>query len=328
MSNQKQNKKTVVLSSLVIGLAGMVLMGVMKNKLLNVPFFKRLLQFKNVGLDSMKDFLEIAELNYRVFDSSLLGDLYKLDPSLNDGVRVAWDLDESTGYTIFVSAEPISKELLFNDSKIPLLRVDEVKDLQTKSNWIRRIQIGAIDQIKKTEKNMPWVELDQEDLPEEEVDPKIKDGRPLGSKTIVNTFNIPFNSFYSRLRSRNGRVSKEISHPSLRKKEEQIQEVRTTIFSRGRHHYLKITQNQLEHRSTIYDYQVVLYLSDGQGLRRLVPPFKESIEIRLGVVQPCLCYITGIREIGEPFEQYVGWIGEEKALTLDGELELYLDPTF
>lgn len=67
MSSRNRNRKqTIVIASIVIGIISMILMGILKKTLVKIPLFNNILQLKNVGLDSMKDFLEVSELNLRV----------------------------------------------------------------------------------------------------------------------------------------------------------------------------------------------------------------------------------------------------------------------
>lgn len=144
----------------------------------------------------------------------------------------------------------------------------------------------------------------------------------------IGVFWIPFKSFYSRVRSSSGRISQEISYPVAVQTEYEPPEVEARVIQRKKNWILTIKENRTEKNSPVYDYQVLLYIADGKGRRVDVPPFRSETEVNLGQLHPCLCYLTGIREIGAVFEQYVGWIGEERALSLDGELDQYLDPDF
>ncbi len=336
-------RQTVVVTSVVLGVVSMILMTIMRRSLAKIPLVAKLLRIKSLGLDSMKDFLEIAELNYRiatpedkmmaaviddVLDSSDEGfDMFSEQKDLKpdgvkDEVEVTWDGDESRLYTIFISTEPIVKQILFSEDKIPLLNKTEIQTLRESSNWIRRIVVGYSPPPSKQKEKIPADKT-----------AKRKPGEPLTEDELHSgltrtSWKIPFLKFYSRLKSSNGRVSKEISYPALKTSLPPKPEVETRLFKAGRDYFLDIKEDETVMKSHIYDYQVVFYVANGQGFRKCVPPFNAETTIQLGHLQPCLCYLIGVREIGAAFEQFVGWIGEEQALNLDGELEKYLDQDF
>lgn len=133
------------------------------------------------------------------------------------------------------------------------------------------------------------------------------------------SFTVPFNKFHSRLRSARGRISNSISYPSIKRKYIDKEQIVCWIIKRHDEYMVCIRETNDKNNTKILFYEIILYMDDGMGVRRKVPPFKDFIRINLGPLNPCLCYIQASRSIGISLEKFVGWIGEEEALTLKDE---------
>lgn len=263
-------------------------MGVMKHSLQKIPFIDRLLQLKNIGVDSMKDFLEVSELKLRIAD-----DQPRISNHINDenlGTTIEWDSDDSSSYLIFISSEYIPKIKLLHANHIPDFDEKELSILQNSSNWTRKLLITP---------------------------PKV-DNR---SKVKSLQQRIALKKFNCRVRSDYGRISRHLAYPADGKTKLQRNEIDVWILTKGRDYHLCILESV---PGSILEYSVVLYVKDGTGLKIDVPPFKRFIDFNLGPVTPSLCYLTGVRSVGIPFEQFVAWLGQEKVLYDDSELQEYL----
>lgn len=285
----KRNKGYIkALISVLVSIISMVLMGMMRKTVSSIPFINNILQFKNVGLDSIKDFLEVHELNLKIDEGTVNGEsiLYGTKArALYDGIKIVWNHDESIRYTLIISTGEISKISMMYEKEIKLLLAEEVDELKRSSGWTRKVIID----------------------------------RKGDAKTYH--YHVPFSKFYCRLKSDNGRVSNQIVYPDKSVPRIEQQEIKAWIqFERGQH-YINVQESDEIDSGTIKDYQVLLYISDGRGLVKSLPKFKKSIKFKIGRVPPSLCFLTGTRNIGSKFEQYVGWIGEETSLTLNGILD-------
>jgi len=290
-----KRRQTAVVASVALSLISIAILGVLRKTASRVPFFRKLFQLQNLGLDSMKDFLEISELNLRT-ESPSIDYLDADEVKDNKGAKleheITWDSDGSDHYTIFISSEYIGKLRLL-DSSIELLMEQDVVDLKDFTNWIRKIKVHKDE---------------------------------LSVNSVMNTcsYTIPFEKFNCRVRSSNGRVSRHFEYPAPDREATPDREVDCWVVPEGDSYYFYLMERNGKSKS-IYEYQLVIYLNDGKGLVRTVPPFKQFLRLKLGSLPSGLCYLTGVRSVGVPFEQYVGWIGEHNALTLDGELAKYAD---
>lgn len=323
-------KKGAIITSVVLGVVSMILMGLAKKTVFKMPFVKHVLKVKNIGLDSMKDFLEISELNLRIDAiAHSTTDAYRAEV-IYDGIPIKWDSDDSTSYTIFVSPEPIVKHKLFDSDSIPFLEDEEVESLKTSSTWIRKIVLGK-DTSKSADKKdippffqqSPRKDKEEEydaDNPETYFNPD-SDRTEFYTNNVRTDYRLPFTQFYCRIRSSNGRVSKELEYPGRNVTPLKKSELNTRIFKRGLDYYIQLEKNDSSKTSPIVDCQAILYVSDGKGRIINLPEIKTSIVAKLGQLPPCLCYVKGVYRAGLSFEQFVSWIGESSSLTLDGALD-------
>jgi len=280
-------QKSAAVTSIVLGVVSVVMVGLMKHKLKAVPMISRFMDMKNLGIDSMKDFLEVSELDLRVMKNPVL------HPQSRTKVAIEWNSDESGGYTVFISNSPITKAYLMNVEMIPEYKWDPLLiDLQ--EHWIRKEHVKTLD------------------------------------------YGIEFDSAYCRIRSDNGRVSKEISfgihsagrHKGFRGEGALIKdEINCWLTQIDGEWYLHIIEPTETLKGVILAYQIRLYMGDGMGFIRSVEQFKGHVTIPLGRLKSCLCYIKGLRGIGLSIEQFVGWI-EDPILTTDPELDKYTTPSF
>lgn len=286
MSDRAQTQ-TMLITSIVLAIVSMILMGVMKHSLQKIPFVDRLLQLKNIGVDSMKDFLEVSELKLRIVEQSVK--TAKNGDDKLHGATIEWDSDESASYLIFISPEYIPKMKLLHSNSIPDYDEAELSILQNSSNWTRKLLINQPPHNAKQAKFIRQV--------------------------------IPFKKFNCRVRSAYGRISRHLAYPADGKTKLQRNEIDVWLLTKGPNQHLCILESE---PGTILEYSVILYVKDGMGLKIAIPPFKRFIDFNLGPVTPSLCYLTGVRSVGIPFEQFVGWIGQEKVLFADGSLDEYL----
>lgn len=302
--SDRANNQTMLITSIVLAIVSMILMGVMKHSLQQIPFVNRLLQLKNLGVDSMKDFLEVSELNLRIQDNSN-GSHNSINSEREDvtATTIEWDSDDSASYLIFLSSEYIPKLKLIHADSIPDFDHREVASLQNSSNWTRKILI-----------KMPKVEFTKGRLPSHpssHVEPH--------RKTL--TYRIALKKFNCRVRSDYGRISRHLSYPADGKPKLQKKDIDAWIITKGRDYHLCIFETL---PGSILEYSVLLYIKDGMGLKLRVPPFKTFIDFNLGPSPPALCYLTGTRSVGIHFEQFIGWLGQMDVLFHDESLKEYL----
>ena len=253
----------------------------MKHSLQKIPFVDRLLQLKNIGVDSMKDFLEVSELKLRIVEHS----------AKSLGAVLEWDSDDSATYLVFISSEYIPKMKLLHATSIPDFDQAELSMLQNSSNWTRKLLITQTAHNAKQAKFIRQV--------------------------------IPFKKFNCRVRSAYGRISRHLAYPADGKTKLHRNEIDVWLLTKGSNQHLCILESE---PGSILEYSVLLYVKDGMGLKIAIPAFKQFIDFNLGPVVPSLCYLTGVRSVGIPFEQFVGWIGQETTLYADDSLSEYLPP--
>jgi len=129
-------------------------------------------------------------------------------------------------------------------------------------------------------------------------------------------FDVPFIKFHCRVKSSRGRISHLLSYPVRRRPKKKKSDVVAWVTKMGKNNILSIQESNSETAAKVIEYKVVLYIEDGKGLIRTVPPFRGFTRVDLGELPPCLCYIKASRSIGISLEQFVTWIGEDQALTL------------
>lgn len=310
---RNSKKQTAVIASVVLGLISIMIMGALKKTLNRIPFFNKFMQLKNLGLDSMKDFLELSELNLRTESPDTIADVAHEEEPINpeEGHLVVWDSDGSSEYTLFIASEYLGKFRLLYADTIPFLREDEIPDLRESTNWMRKITVTKEDANEKISRG-------------HQTNYERNDDR----NKLRCSYPIPFEQFNCRIRSSNGRVSRHLQYPNFENQKVPEREVDAWLVQEGDGYYFYLKEpKETKERSKkrIYEYQIVLYVGDGKGLVRTVPPFKDFIKVELGKVEPGLCYLTGIRAIGTSFEQFVGWIGERRSLQMDNVLKPWTD---
>lgn len=285
------NKKGIVIASITMGIIGVFLLNIFKRSLEQIPLIKKIVNYKRVGVDSLKDFLELGELRLR------LENLEDGIIPLYDGVKIMWDSDESEDYTILLSNTHISKIEMIDCENFQHFVLEEINDNEI---WKRKIIIDK----KEIEEKEQW----DENLEEWHSAIKLED-------EDLNTFYIvPLDNFYCRVKSSNGRISNELKYPPSGKMKEDSQVINAWVTKTENIWYIHIRENN---NYKIYNYKVVLYMEDGKGIIRTVPPFSNYIKLKLGSLPPCLCYIRGMRSVGTTVEEYVAWINEEKALHIE-----------
>lgn len=282
-------------------------MGLVRHHLLNVPFIRKIMQLKNLGLDSMKDFLEVSEINLRIkreAGSNLPSTEHDEDKEHEEEGKietiVTWNTDGSRNYTVFISPEYVSKLKLLRSDEIEPLLEEEIEELRESSNWIRKIEIQIAE---------PPQKADDETLFEEEVMASCK---------------VPFEKFNCRVRTKNGRISKHLSYPTERKGRIKQAEVDCWLSEKSGEHYIHIREPNRENNGSIFEYRLMFYIEEGKGLERTIPPFRKFTKLKLGKLPPSLCYLTGMRSIGPPLEQFVGWINQNDAFDVGVSLDRYL----
>jgi len=285
----RKSKKSIIIASVTVGLIGLLLTKLLKRALANSSIVKKISYYKKVGLNSVKDFLELGELRLR---------LEELDGGIKaiyDGTKIVWDSDGSKSYIIIISPEYISKTQALNIENIIVLSDSEIQDLKISREWIRKVIITA--QINKYSSNY-------------------------SERDIKTNYIIPFEKFQCRVISSNGRLSRLLTFPERRKQNLNNQEIKCWLTKFGNNNYLNISNSRNPGDSRFYDYKVVIYVKEGKGLVKSIPDFKTHIKFDLGILPPCLCYIFAMRKIGAPLEQFVGWIGEDHSFIEYSDEEL------
>lgn len=251
--------------AVVISIVAVVLL--MKDKTLIRRFLSSIGRYKNLGLDSIKDFLEINEIGLKFVYSE-------------KGIRLEWNDDESKSYTLVLSNDYISKSTMLNLQEIKDLESTPIEDVD---KWIRKIE------------------------------------------TITTHINLELEdeiaTLHCRLISENGRMSRSIEYSDiamerLEMKQEEIKlGVKAWSLSSDRSNLIVVEKTD----DSVNDLMLKFFADGSSGLTRDIPDFDESITIDLGDIDPCLCFISGTLR-GKPFEYFVSWIGEEKALIVDEHL--------
>jgi hypothetical protein len=286
------NKKGIVIASITMGIIGVFLLNLFKKSLEQIPIIKKIVNYKRVGVDSLKDFLELGELRLRLetFEDGII--------PLYDGAKILWDTDESQEYTILISSDHISKIEMIDCENIPELDSDEKEKLNLEDGWKRKIILN-----KESKDDGQWDETKQE-----------WHSKLHSENTIETSCVIPLDNFYCRVKSSNGRISNELKYPIRGKVKLEEKIINAWVTSSGNVHYLHLKENK-EYK--IYDYKVVLYIADGKGIVRTLPKFKGYLKFKLGILPPCLCYVRGTRTVGVIAEEFVSWINESQALQIE-----------
>jgi len=271
MKKIKLSKKQVIISvAVMIGMLVTIIMSVYKKSLGQFNLVKKIVQYKRLVSDGMKDFFEVQELNLRLDRSR------ETLKNNNNNVRVLWDSDNSNGYILIISSEYISKMAVMNSDTIQELKNDE--DFSNQMSWIRKVILNDTNTLQ---------------------------------------YDIPFDRFQCRIKSEKGRVSRLLKYPTRRQTRKEKKEIQAWVSKIGRQYFISIEESKDSATGKIYEYQIILYINDGKGVVRTVPPFKDSIRLCLGELPPCLCYIKAIRNIGIPIEQFICWIKEDEAMKIN-----------
>ncbi len=297
-------KQTAIVASIVMGLISVIVMGALKKSLSHIPFFRKFLQLQNLGLDSMKDFLELSELNLRTDSPGLIDGAKSTDdnsakPNPEEGHLVIWDSDGSHEYTMFIASEYLGKLRLLTADSIPKLKESEIPELRDSTNWIRKLVVS------------------KEDAAERMVVSN-------GIEKLTCSYPIPFEKFNCRIRSSHGRVSRHLQYPNFNSSKTFKDEIDAWLVQEGEEYHFCLRENYSDKNSKtqkIHEFQIVVYISEGKGAVRTVPPFKDFIKLNLGRLPPSLCYLTGVKSMGTSFEQFVGWVNQRSAFSLDGVLK-------
>lgn len=290
MKNRRGYGKALI--SIIVSIISMMLIGLMKKTMSTIPFLNNILQFKNVGLESIKDFLEIHELNLRVDTGDVNSESISVDRKakvIYSGVKIIWDGDGSKYYTLIVSDMNISKLTMMYDSTIDELNLEDMEVIKNKRRWIGKITIR------------PRSKLDT---------------------TVPCYLHLELNKFCCRLKTEQGRVSNELCYPNKPVIKVSDDEIHAWLSHERGQNYVTITEPDTLPSGSIKDYRIVLYIRDGRGIIKPLPKFTKTIKFKIGMVQPCLCYLVGTRGIGSKYEQYIGWIGEEQSMSMDETLSL------
>lgn len=279
-------------------------MGALKKSLNRIPFFRKFLQLQTLGLDSMKDFLELSELNLRtdspgLIDGSKVADENDSKTNPEEGHLVIWDSDGSHEYTMFIASEYLGKLRLLTADSIPKLKEAEIPELRESTNWIRKLVVS------------------KEDAGEHRVITN-------GIEKLTCSYPIPFEKFNCRIRSSHGRVSRHLQYPNFSSAKTFKDEIDAWLVQDGEEYHFCLRENSSAQNSKtpkIHEFQIVVYISEGKGAVRTIPPFKGFIKLNLGRLPPSLCYLTGVKSMGTSFEQFVGWANQRSGFSLDGALK-------
>jgi len=272
MSHRRNKKKAIVITSVVISVVTMIVMTIYKQALGKSNIVKKIIQYKRLASDGLKDFFEIHELNLRL--EKIEGDI----KPIYNGIKIIWNSDNSESYTILISPEWISKMTALNIDDIQELKEEDIESLEDQKEWVRKFIV--------------------------------KD---------VLYYNIPFDKFQCRIKSSRGRVSRILTYPTRRRTQLEEKPILAWISKISNKYYMSIQESNVKNAPKIFEYKIILYMNEGKGVIRTVPPFKDFTMVELGELPPCLCYIRGMRSIGTVIEQFVKWIGEEESMTIDVE---------
>jgi len=310
-----------------------------------LSFVQRLSQFKQVGYNALKDFLEVSELNLRVADNSFETNDQIVNNNSNpihiiyDGVKMIWDSDGSSEYHLILSPGYISKTIPAKHQVIPVLKSKGENKMGecTAEEWIRLESEMRKGRKRWTKKITISIDnIDEVKTPE------------------TPYYHVPFDTFNCRLVSGNGRISRNFAYNKsnyvVRNQHKgndssrgdslldnrlsgyQKRQINAWIcktfnsycysYVEGEQysHWLYIEEDpELNDSSVskIHDYKLVMYVDEGRGIVERLPKFKTSLKYKLPVIKegdelrPYLCYVVGTRSMGTQIEQYVGWINED-----------------
>lgn len=96
--NANNNQKNIVITiTIVLGLVLLILISVLKHKLIKIPLIDKLLNITNIGVDSIKDALQVVNLNP------------KLQRKDNKMFELSWNPDGSDSYSVLFSRKILNK---------------------------------------------------------------------------------------------------------------------------------------------------------------------------------------------------------------------------
>lgn len=299
-----KNKNVIVLTSVVLGVLSILVMKMLKLK--EVPFINKILEFKNLGVDSLKDFLEISDLNLRREEQ--MGNI----EIVYSGTKLVWNDDESNFYTMIISSDYVTKLQFVNLKNIQEIKIEDINKLVIGSKWIYKISI--LSNHKSVEPKAYGNSFNFLNIGNHQTE---------SNKHIISCI-LPLEIFHCRIKSGNGRLSKNLKCPTNDSKLKTKKLLDTWITKDGSNYYLHVKGIKDKNIENLIDYKVVLYNKSGKGLIKNIPKFKTEIKYKLGPLSPCLCYIFAMYNIGTPYEQFVSWIGEDESLSLNSELNKYI----
>lgn len=278
-----------------------------------LSFIERLIQLKKIGVNSVKDFLEVGELNLRLETEK---EAEKEEGTEMEGVKVIWDSDGSFEYIMIISPSYISKSTPLQHSNISAISEEDIKDRTLERSVGKRWKRKAIISNNITTSNIT------------------------SSSTLSNSvsfYRVPFTKFHCRLISSNGRISRDLQYSG--RSADDINDTENTYVTAYKKpeidawitysdrdddnvfynvddkiYYMNVQEDAGINSSSvskIHEYNVILYIDGGKGLIRKIPYFTGYTKYKLGRLPPCLCYISGVRTTGTAVEQFVTWISQK-----------------
>lgn len=272
----RQGNRVVATATVVLGLVLLILIKVMRKNITEHSIINRILGLAGLGIDSVKDVLEVLELHLHV------------DKIFPTGVRITWNNDNSDKYILLLSSDPIRKMDFLNLNNIK--DYNKLEDLSAgKTNWIRKFYING---------------------------------------NVIQVFFVPLKEFHCRIKSSKGRLSRELEYTENKHKpNDSDKEIEVWLTKDGHQNVINIKEPAHLKSGDIHEYRVYLYYNDGRGDLVNIPIFNNKVtSFNLGTLDHCLCHIIGYRTIGRNFEKYVGWIGEDQSLAVDGLLDEFKVP--
>lgn len=279
-----------------------------------LSFIERLIQLKRIGVNSVKDFLEVGELNLRLGEKVGEKEGEKEEKVRKEevgAVKVIWDSDGSPEYIVIMSPSYIPKSTPLQHSSIYLISEEDMRDRSLEKSsgkrWKRKAVVSSVSSSNGVVSSV------------------------LGSKHETCFYYVPFSRFHCRLISSNGRISRDLEYSSrpaegndsasdpcghftVYKKPEIDAWISYScgVGSDGdKIYYMNVKEDlgiNCSSVSKIHEYNVILYVDGGKGLIRKVPYFTGYTKYKLGRLPACLCYISGVRSTGVEIEQFVTWI--------------------
>lgn len=140
---RSSKKKIVAITSIALGFIITTIMSIYRKTLGEFSLIKKIVQYKRLASEGMKDFFEVQELELR-FEKLKYSNHIGVKP-IYDGIKIIWNSDGSTDYILILSSEYISKSAAINPDIIQELKLDEVDKLNNQGEWIRKVTLIGID---------------------------------------------------------------------------------------------------------------------------------------------------------------------------------------